>query len=221
MSLFQGLQFLTTVNDLKALPADGMEVAFAGRSNAGKSSAINTLANHTRLAFVSKTPGRTQHINYFQFGNANNRLVDLPGYGYAEVPVSVRQHWERLLSQYLVRRTNLIGLVLIMDSRRPLTELDRQMLNWFRPTGKPIHCILTKCDKLNRQEQIAILRKVEAEFADESMITVQLFSSSKKLGVDITEKVVGGWFDAMNYRENLIAGDDALREGNSEPTDGD
>ncbi|QBC43509.1 ribosome biogenesis GTP-binding protein YihA/YsxC [Iodobacter fluviatilis] len=220
MSLFQGLQFLTTVNDLKALPADGMEVAFAGRSNAGKSSAINTLANHTRLAFVSKTPGRTQHINYFQFGNANNRLVDLPGYGYAEVPVSVRQHWEKLLSQYLVRRTNLIGLVLIMDSRRPLTDLDRQMLNWFRPTGKPIHCILTKCDKLNRQEQIAILRKVEAEFADESMITVQLFSSSKKLGVDITEKVVGGWFDAMNYRENLIAGDDDLKEGNSEPTDG-
>jgi GTP-binding protein len=220
MSLFQGLQFLTTVNDLKALPADGMEVAFAGRSNAGKSSAINTLANHTRLAFVSKTPGRTQHINYFQFGNANNRLVDLPGYGYAEVPVSVRQHWEKLLSQYLVRRANLIGLVLIMDSRRPLTDLDRQMLNWFRPTGKPIHCILTKCDKLNRQEQIAILRKVEAEFADESMITVQLFSSSKKLGVDITEKVVGGWFDAMNYRENLIAGDDDLKEGNSEPTDG-
>ncbi|MDW5416288.1 MULTISPECIES: ribosome biogenesis GTP-binding protein YihA/YsxC [unclassified Iodobacter] len=221
MSLFQGLQFLTTVNDLKALPADGMEVAFAGRSNAGKSSAINTLANHTRLAFVSKTPGRTQHINYFQFGNANNRLVDLPGYGYAEVPVSVRQHWERLLSQYLVRRTNLIGLVLIMDSRRPLTDLDRQMLNWFRPTGKPIHCILTKCDKLNRQEQIAILRKVEAEFADEAMITVQLFSSSKKLGVDITEKVVGGWFDAMNYREEMLAADDDIDEENSEPTDGE
>ncbi|MGL4605010.1 MAG: ribosome biogenesis GTP-binding protein YihA/YsxC [Iodobacter sp.] len=221
MSLFQGLQFLTTVNDLKALPADGMEVAFAGRSNAGKSSAINTLANHTRLAFVSKTPGRTQHINYFQFGNANNRLVDLPGYGYAEVPVSVRQHWERLLSQYLVRRSNLIGLVLIMDARRPLTELDRQMLNWFRPTGKPIHCILTKCDKLNRQEQTQILRKVEAEFADESMITVQLFSSSKKLGVDITEKVVGGWFDAMNYRAGLLEAEAAEQGENPEPTDGD
>ncbi|STR44692.1 ribosome biogenesis GTP-binding protein YihA/YsxC [Iodobacter fluviatilis] len=217
MSLFQGLQFLTTVNDLKALPADGMEVAFAGRSNAGKSSAINTLANHTRLAFVSKTPGRTQHINYFQFGNANNRLVDLPGYGYAEVPVSVRQHWERLLSQYLVRRSNLIGLVLIMDSRRPLTELDRQMLDWFRPTGKPIHCILTKCDKLNRQEQTAILRKVEAEFADESMITVQLFSSSKKLGTDIAEKVVGGWFDAMNYQASQA---EASSE-HSEPIDGE
>ena len=221
MSLFQGLQFLTTVNDLKALPADGMEVAFAGRSNAGKSSAINTLANHTRLAFVSKTPGRTQHINYFQFGNANNRLVDLPGYGYAEVPVSVRQHWERLLSQYLVRRSNLIGLVLIMDARRPLTELDRQMLNWFRPTGKPIHCILTKCDKLNRQEQTQILRKVEAEFADESMITVQLFSSSKKLGVDITEKVVGGWFDAMNYRAELLEAEAVEQEENPEPTDGE
>jgi GTP-binding protein len=221
MSLFQGLQFLTTVNDLKALPADGMEVAFAGRSNAGKSSAINTLANHTRLAFVSKTPGRTQHINYFQFGNANNRLVDLPGYGYAEVPVSVRQHWERLLSQYLVRRSNLIGLVLIMDSRRPLTELDRQMLDWFRPTGKPIHCILTKCDKLNRQEQTAILRKVEAEFADDAMITVQLFSSSKKLGVEITEKVVGGWFDAMNYRAEADAEAEAASSEKAEPTDGE
>jgi GTP-binding protein len=221
MSLFQGLQFLTTVNDLKALPADGMEVAFAGRSNAGKSSAINTLANHTRLAFVSKTPGRTQHINYFKFGNANNRLVDLPGYGYAEVPVSVRQHWEKLLSQYLVRRTNLIGLVLIMDSRRPLTELDRQMLDWFRPTGKPIHCILTKCDKLNRQDQIAILRKVEAEFADEAMITVQLFSSSKKLGVDAAEKVVGGWFDAMNYQAELLNHEAGHSNDNSDLIDGD
>nr|WP_314900779.1 ribosome biogenesis GTP-binding protein YihA/YsxC [uncultured Deefgea sp.] len=195
MSLFQGLQFLTTVNDLKTLPHEGVEVAFAGRSNAGKSSAINTLANITRLAYVSKTPGRTQHINYFDFGN-ERRLVDLPGYGYAEVPERIRKHWQGLLAQYLSHRDNLIGLVLIMDSRRPLTELDRNMLAWFRPTGKPIHCVLTKSDKLNNQEKALALRTVKAEFADDAMITVQLFSSLKKQGVDEVEQVVGGWFAA-------------------------
>lgn len=198
MSLFRSLRFLTTVNDLRQLPAEGLEVAFAGRSNAGKSSAINTLANHTRLAFVSKTPGRTQHINYFDFGG-ERRLVDLPGYGYAEVPAAVRAHWEKLLSYYLMTRTNLIGLVLIMDARRPLTELDRQMIDWFRPTGKPVHCLLTKADKLSRQDQIKTLRAVEAEFAEDSLLTVQLFSSLKKQGVDEVENVVGGWFSAASY----------------------
>lgn len=196
MSLFSSLKFLTTVNDLRQLPAEGLEVAFAGRSNAGKSSAINTLANHTRLAFVSKTPGRTQHINYFDFGG-ERRLVDLPGYGYAEVPVAIRAHWEKLLGHYLMTRANLIGLVLIMDCRRPLTELDRQMIDWFRPTGKPIHCLLTKADKLSRQDQIKTLRAVHAEFAEDGLLTVQLFSSLKKQGVDTVEEVVGTWFDAM------------------------
>ncbi|MBM5572459.1 MULTISPECIES: ribosome biogenesis GTP-binding protein YihA/YsxC [Deefgea] len=209
MSLFQGLQFLTTVNDLKTLPHEGLEVAFAGRSNAGKSSAINTLANVTRLAYVSKTPGRTQHINYFDFGN-ERRLVDLPGYGYAEVPERVRKHWQGLLAQYLSHRDNLIGLVLIMDSRRPLTELDRNMLAWFRPTGKPIHCVLTKSDKLNNQEKVLALRTVKAEFADDAMITVQLFSSLKKQGVDEVERVVGSWFAASQEPQSL-----------AEPTGGD
>ncbi|WP_373976669.1 ribosome biogenesis GTP-binding protein YihA/YsxC [Chitinibacter sp. SCUT-21] len=194
MSLFQGLSFLTTVNDLKALPQEGLEVAFAGRSNAGKSSAINTLANHTRLAFVSKTPGRTQHINYFDFGNTR-RLVDLPGYGYAAVPEAVRKHWQGLLGKYLETRPNLIGLVLIMDSRRPLTDLDRVMLDFFLPTGKPVHCVLTKSDKLNNQEKVLALRQVKDEFKNNPQITVQLFSSSKKQGVADVEKVVGSWFD--------------------------
>jgi GTP-binding protein len=194
MSLFQGLTFLTTVNDLKALPYEGIEVAFAGRSNAGKSSAINTLANHTRLAYVSKTPGRTQHINYFDFGN-ERRLVDLPGYGYAAVPEAVRKHWQGLLGKYLESRPNLIGLVLIMDSRRPLTDLDRVMLEFFLPTGKPVHCVLTKSDKLNNQEKVQALRKVKDEFAGNPQITVQLFSSLKKQGVSDVEKVVGAWFD--------------------------
>ncbi len=195
MSLFRGLKFLTTVNDLRTLPLEGREVAFAGRSNAGKSSAINTLANHTRLAYVSKTPGRTQHINYFTFGSDElKRLVDLPGYGYAEVPAAVRAHWEGLLGRYLKERDNLIGLVLIMDSRRPLTELDRRMLDWFLPTGKPVHCLLTKSDKLSNQERTNALRGVQKEFANNPQVTVQLFSSLKKQGVEETEKIVGAWF---------------------------
>ncbi|GHD61985.1 ribosome biogenesis GTP-binding protein YihA/YsxC [Jeongeupia chitinilytica] len=205
MSLFRGLQFLTTVNDLSALPQEGLEVAFAGRSNAGKSSAINTLANHTRLAFVSKTPGRTQHINYFDFGN-ERRLVDLPGYGYAEVPANVRAHWEKLLGHYLVNRDNLIGLVLIMDARRPLTERDRRMLDWFLPTGKPVHCLLTKSDKLSNQEKIKTLRTVEAEFKGDPRVTVQLFSSLKKQGVEQVEQIVGTWFAAA--QQDVAAGDD-------------
>ncbi|QLI81745.1 YihA family ribosome biogenesis GTP-binding protein [Chitinibacter fontanus] len=209
MSLFQGLTFLTTVNDLKALPNEGIEVAFAGRSNAGKSSAINTLANHTRLAFVSKTPGRTQHINYFDFGQSR-RLVDLPGYGYAAVPEAVRKHWQGLLGKYLETRPNLIGLVLIMDSRRPLTDLDRVMLDFFLPTGKPVHCVLTKSDKLNNQEKVQALRSVKDEFKGNPQITVQLFSSSKKQGVTEVEQVVGGWFEEI--MQQLAA---------SEPMDGE
>lgn len=215
MSLFRGLQFLTTVNDLRALPNEGVEVAFAGRSNAGKSSAINTLANHTRLAFVSKTPGRTQHINYFDFGQ-QRRLVDLPGYGYAQVPADVRAHWEKLLGLYLVHRDRLIGLVLIMDSRRPLTPLDRQMLDWFLPTGKPVHCLLTKSDKLSKQEGIKTLREVKKELGAYDQVTVQLFSSLKKQGVEETEVIVGQWFanspailEAIEGVADADAGDDA------------
>ncbi|MDR3427648.1 MULTISPECIES: ribosome biogenesis GTP-binding protein YihA/YsxC [Silvimonas] len=200
MSLFRGLRFLTTVNELRMLPVDGIEVAFAGRSNAGKSSAINTLANHTRLAYVSKTPGRTQHINYFEFGDGQRRLVDLPGYGYAAVPAAVRNHWEGLLGRYLKERENLIGLVLIMDCRRPLTELDRRMLDWFLPSGKPVHCLLTKSDKLSTQEKTNALRGVLKEFEGNPQVTAQLFSSSKKQGVENVEKIVGAWFDAFTIQ---------------------
>lgn len=195
MGLFSRAVFFTTVNDLYALPLHGgKEVAFAGRSNAGKSSAINTLANHTRLAFTSKTPGRTQHINYFDLGN-NRFMVDLPGYGYAKVPPAIRAHWEGLLSEYLQTRSALAGLVVIMDSRHPLTPLDEQMLDWFMPTGKPVHILLTKSDKLSRQEATATLFKVRAYLAEHyPNYTVQLFSSSKKLGADEAEAVIAGWF---------------------------
>ena len=195
MGLFSRAVFYTTVNDLHALPLyGGKEVAFAGRSNAGKSSAINTLANHTRLAFTSKTPGRTQHINYFDLGD-NRFLVDLPGYGYAKVPPDVRAHWEGLLSEYLQTRSALAGLVVIMDSRHPLTPLDEQMLDWFVPTGKPVHILLTKSDKLSRQQATATLLKVRKYLSEHFPgYTVQLFSSLKKVGMDEAEAVIAGWF---------------------------
>ena len=183
----------------EALPqAGGAEIAFAGRSNAGKSSAINTLASHTRLAYVSKTPGRTQLINLFRLRNGA-ALVDLPGYGYAEVPEAVRRQWQGLLEHYLTRRTALVGLVLIMDSRRPLTELDRKMIGWFAATGKPIHCLLTKADKLTRQEQaktLAATRRAASTDFPGTPITVQMFSSLKKTGMEEAEAVIGAWLDA-------------------------
>ena len=133
MNLFQNAKFFTTVNHLKDLPDTPAEIAFVGRSNAGKSSAINTLTNHVRLAYVSKTPGRTQHINFFELENGNF-MVDLPGYGYAQVPEAIRAHWVKLLGDYLQQRRQLIGLILIMDSRHPLKALDIQMLDFFHIT---------------------------------------------------------------------------------------
>ncbi len=174
-------------------PSYGSEVAFVGRSNAGKSSAINTLANHVRLAYTSKTPGRTQHLNYFSLGN-DNFLVDLPGYGYAKVPPDVQRHWEHLLSEYLKTREELAGLVIIMDSRHPLTELDEAMLDWFAPTGKPVHILLTKSDKLSRQQATLTLNRVKSHLAEHfSQCTVQLFSSLKKIGTEEAEAVIAGW----------------------------
>ena len=196
MPLFQKAVFLTTVAKLSDLPVDALrEVAFAGRSNAGKSSAINTLAAHTRLAFVSKTPGRTQHLNYFQV-QAGRYFVDLPGYGYAKTPVSVRRQWDGLIGPYMETRRELVGLVLIMDSRHPLTDLDCQLIEWFASTGRPIHILLSKADKLNRQEQALTLRGVRerlVEFGE--LISVQLFSSLKKTGIEDAEKVLAAWLD--------------------------
>ena len=203
MPLFQKAVFHTTVAQLRDLPQDSRyEVAFAGRSNAGKSSAINTLANHTRLAFVSKTPGRTQHLNYFAL-EAGKYLVDLPGYGFAKAPEEIRSQWEGLLAPYLRYREPLVGLVLIMDSRHPLTELDLQMLAWFAQTGKPIHILLSKADKLTRQEQALAFREVQAALAKISgKCTLQMFSSLKKTGVADAEKILGGWM-GMDVKDEL------------------
>jgi GTP-binding protein len=169
-----------------------MEIAFAGRSNAGKSSAINTLANHNRLAYVSKQPGRTQLINFFSLGN-DAYLVDLPGYGYAKVPEDTRKHWQQLLSTYLSQRDALYGLVLVMDARHPLTPLDCQMLDWFCISGKPVHVLLTKADKLSRSESMKTFAMVRKELKKWANTSVQLFSSLKKQGVEEAEAVIGGW----------------------------
>ena len=194
MSLFRHAEFEISVAQPSGLPNPfAPEIAFAGRSNAGKSSAINTLVGHTRLAYVSKTPGRTQLINVFRMKNGA-ALIDLPGYGYAKVPEQVKRDWGRLLENYLSKRANLAGLVLIMDSRRPFTPLDRTMISWFAPTGKPIHCLLTKSDKLTRQEQAKTLREAKTEAAQLSdNMTLQLFSSLKKLGMDEAEAAIGAW----------------------------
>ena len=196
MNLFQNAKFYTTVNHLKDLPATPAEIAFVGRSNAGKSSAINTLTNHTRLAYVSKTPGRTQHINFFELANGAF-MVDLPGYGYAQVPEAIRTHWVRLLGDYLQHRAQLIGLVMIMDIRHPLKALDVQMLDFFALTGRPVHILLSKADKLSKNDQIKSLSAVKQAlkpFTERKQVSVQLFSSLKKQGMAEVETVVAGWF---------------------------
>ncbi|WP_153132176.1 ribosome biogenesis GTP-binding protein YihA/YsxC [Dechloromonas hortensis] len=206
MPLFQQAVFLTTVANLRDLPLDSVrEVAFAGRSNAGKSSAINTLAGRVRLAYVSKTPGRTQHLNYFTLAEGKY-FVDLPGYGYAKAPEAIRSQWEGLIGPYLSKRDQLAGLVVIMDIRRPMTDLDLKLIDWFRPTGRPIHILLSKADKLSRQEQTKALRSVKAEvetWGDAELYSVQLFSSLKKTGVEDAEAVLAGWLDIeIKKKEN-------------------
>lgn len=207
MSILWQARFFTTVNHLRDLPDLHVpEVAFAGRSNAGKSTAINTLCNQKKLAFASKTPGRTQQINYFSIGGAHvgqhrkdptvveeirALVVDLPGYGYAEVSGDAKNHWNELLGKYVKTRDQLGALILIMDARRPFTDLDRQMLEWFAPTGRPVHCILAKADKLNRNDATNALRLTKtilASYVDEQgqpfPYTAQLFSALKRTGLE-------------------------------------
>lgn len=203
MPLFQNAEFYISAHNLRDLPPPiGIEVAFAGRSNAGKSSALNTLANHNRLAYVSKQPGRTQLINFFSLGN-ERYLVDLPGYGYAKVPEALRKHWQTTLAAYLSDRPTLNALVLVMDCRHPLTPLDRQMLDWFGHSGRPVHVLLTKSDKLSRNAANQTLLAVRKELNEHwDNCTVQLFSSLKKQGVEEAEKVIGNWL--FNNESNSI-----------------
>ena len=172
------------MHDPRELPAPGVpEVAFAGRSNAGKSSAINALAGKRRLAFVSKTPGRTQLINFFSLGD-DKYLVDLPGYGYAGVPHAVREHWKHLVGTYVTERTSLAAVIVVMDVRHPLTELDRTLLQWLREAGRQAHVLLTKSDKLSKQAAQRALAAVRRDLGEIFPgASVQLFSSLKREGL--------------------------------------
>ncbi len=191
MSIFSQLEFRYAVHQLADMPPEqGAEVAFAGRSNAGKSTAINALANRRKLAFVSKTPGRTQAINFFDMGSQCS-LVDLPGYGYAKAPREEQERWGELISTYIATRNSLILLVLVVDSRHGLKPLDLQLLAWLSPTHKAIHVLLTKADKLNQQEGSEILRRTETELAlQPGLATAQLFSGATKTGVKQAQAVI-------------------------------
>lgn len=191
---YQQAQFMLSVGKLSQLPADsGREVAFAGRSNSGKSSAINVLTNQKSLARTSKTPGRTQLINYFQL-DETHRLVDLPGYGYAKVAVQVKVVWQKNLEDYLQIRESLAGLVLLMDIRHPLRDFDRQMLDWCVQSDMSVHVLLTKSDKLKRGPAKSALLQVQRELKEfGGDISAQCFSSLKRDGVAEATQVLDRW----------------------------
>jgi len=194
VGLCQQASFLISAAKVEQCPTDsGREVAFAGRSNAGKSSALNTLT-HASLARTSKTPGRTQLLNFFSL-DAERRLVDLPGYGYAKVPIPLKQHWQEHLEAYLSSRHSLSGVVLLMDIRHPLTEFDRLMLDWAQASSMPLHILLTKADKLAFGAQKNALLKVQRDLRQGwgDTASIQLFSAPKRQGVEDAQRVLAGW----------------------------
>lgn len=191
-------RYLGSAHTPAQLPADGgLEVAFAGRSNAGKSSALNALTRQNALARVSKTPGRTQQLVFFEV-QPQRYLVDLPGYGYAKVPMEMKAHWQGFIDRYFRQREALRGLVVVMDIRHPLKDYDRQMLEYAVARGLPAHALLTKADKLGRGQQAqalqAVRKELQATFGDAG-IGVQTFSSESKQGVDEARAVVAGWLE--------------------------
>ncbi len=191
---FQKATYLTSATTLAQLPEDiGQEVAFIGRSNAGKSSAINMIASQKTLARTSRTPGRTQMVNFFAIDELR-RLVDLPGYGFAKVPKAVQARWERTTCDYLETRQSLVGLVLIMDIRHPLKEMDQQMIAWTASAGVPLHILLTKADKLKSGAQKNTLLSVQKSLAHYGdAVSVQLFSALKRTGVDVARAKLTEW----------------------------
>lgn len=196
-NLFSHCEFLVSAYKTSQLPPDeGMEIAFAGRSNSGKSTTINALTNHKGLAKVSKTPGRTQLFNCFEF-KPNMRLVDLPGYGYAKVPVKMKKHWEKEIDSYLMNRASLIGVVIIMDIRHPMKVFDEQMLTWASQSGLHSHVLLNKADKLKTSETKATLMRVIKQiqqFSDST--TCQVFSALRKKGTSELSQTITPWFEA-------------------------
>lgn len=200
---FQQASFLQSATTSKTLPVEsGPEIAFAGRSNAGKSSVLNRVCSQKSLARTSKTPGRTQLINFFALPD-DKYLVDLPGYGYAKVPEAVKLEWGRFIESYLVHRATLQGLVLVMDIRHPLTEYDQVMLRWAHSRDLPVHVLLNKSDKLKRGAAKNTLLKVRKELAELESVSVQTFSALNKEGLDECWQLLEYWFNG-----DKIAGDE-------------
>lgn len=193
--VYHQAKFINSAPRLQDAPPDqGMEIAFAGRSNAGKSSAINTLVQQNALARVSKTPGRTQLLNFFEI-DEQRKLVDLPGYGYAKVPEAIKKDWKKMMETYLNERNALCGIVLVMDIRHPLTEFDWQLIEWCEQAELPVHILLTKSDKLNFGAAKNTLLKVQRDLGRVSIVvTIQLFSALKKTGIDDVHLMLDEWF---------------------------
>lgn len=204
---YQQTSFLTSAPDINALPPDtGIEVAFAGRSNAGKSSALNTLTRQNSLARTSKTPGRTQLINTFRLAD-EKRLIDLPGYGFAKVPLAVKEKWQKSLGEYLMKRQSLKGLVVLMDIRHPLKDLDQQLIHWAVQSNLSVLLLLTKADKLSPGPRKKTLLEVrEASLAFMGDVTVHTFSSLSKQGLTELEQVLDSWYS----RDGSGSEDEAL-----------
>jgi len=194
--------FTISAPDIRKLPEDsGIEVAFAGRSNAGKSSALNTLTNQRGLARTSKTPGRTQLINVFEIGD-NKRLIDLPGYGFAKVPLEMKNKWQKALGEYLEKRESLKGLVVLMDIRHPLKDLDMDLIEWAVDSELPVLALLTKCDKLSQGKRSAEVLKVKKILSSlNGNIKVQAFSSLKRTGSEQADTVICDWFSEEPEQE--------------------
>lgn len=192
---YQNAQFNLSAVKLADLSADhGYEVAFCGRSNAGKSSALNTISQRKQLARTSKTPGRTQAINVFDL-DEQRRLIDLPGYGYAKVSAAIQSRWQKTLGEYLETRDCLRGLILLIDIRHPHTKLDEQMLDWCQHFEVPTHILLTKADKISQQARNKALKQMQQAVLDTPFITAQIFSSTKRIGVEQATAQLDKWFD--------------------------
>jgi GTP-binding protein len=220
VTLCQQATFIKSASEVTQCPLDrGYEVAFAGRSNAGKSSALNTLT-HARLARTSKTPGRTQLINFFGL-DEQRRLVDLPGYGYAKVPLALKEHWKQHLDAYLTERNSLVGLVLVMDIRHPLSDFDRMMLEWSDVSGLPAHILLSKADKLAFGAAKNTLLKVQTIVRKEygNRASVQLFSAPKRQGLEEAYSVLDTWFFSELDEDEADEERDDLEEMGAEGAD--
>lgn len=195
---FNQSRFVISAASLNDCPVDSLaEVAFAGRSNAGKSSAINTITGHSRLARISKTPGRTQLINFFDV-ETGKYLVDLPGYGFAKVPLKVKANWQFVMNQYLRERDALKGIILLSDIRHPLKEFDRMMIDWSAQSKLPMHILLTKADKLKRGAAQNTLLNVQKQIDEFEGVSIQLFSSLKNTGVNTVRRLLADWLTISN-----------------------